>query len=169
MQNVVTLGDTITITDSTGRKAEGSILALSPTTLVLLAEGRPRELQQHEVTAISQRQRDSLTNGALWGLGAGAATGFVVSGLGSAAASIWEGPDAGVSTGHVVTGTVLMAGIGAGIGMAIDALIKSDRVIYARSRYFGISFARPGSRLRKLLTDLRFVSVVRELHSRGRC
>ena len=132
LQLVVKLGDTITITDSTGRKAEGSILDLSPSTLVLLAEGRRRELQEREVAAISQRRPDSLKNGALWGLGAGAATGFVVSGLGSAAASIWNGPDARVSAGPVVAGTVLVAGIGTGIGMAVDALIKSDRVIYSR-------------------------------------
>ena len=133
LQVLVKLGDTITITDSTGRKAEGSLLALSASTLVLLAEGRRRELQEHEVAAISQRRPDSLKNGALWGLGAGAASGFVLSGLGSAAASIWDGPDASVSAGHVVAGTVLMAGIGTGIGMAVDALIKSDRLIYSRS------------------------------------
>ena len=133
LQVIVKLGDTITVTDATGRQAEGSILALSASTLVLLAEGRRRELREHEVAAISQRRPDSLKNGAVWGLGAGAASGFVLSGLGSAAASIGAGPDAGVSAGHVVAGTVLMAGIGTGIGMAIDALIKSDRVIYSRA------------------------------------
>lgn len=132
LQLIVKLGDNVTVTDSTGRKAEGSILTLSPSTLVLLAEGRRRELQERDVAAISQRRPDSLKNGAWWGLGAGAATGFVVSGLGSASASIWEGPDARVSAGPVVAGTVLMAGIGTGIGMAIDALIKSDRVIFSR-------------------------------------
>lgn len=133
LQLVVKLGDTITVTDSTGRKAEGSLMDLSPSTLVMLAEGRRRELQERDVAAISQRRPDSLKNGAWWGLGAGAATGFVVSGLGSAAASLLDGPDARVSAGPVVAGTVLIAGIGAGIGMAIDALIKSDRVIYSRS------------------------------------
>ena len=133
LQVMVKLGDTITITDATGRKAEGSILALSSSTLVLLAEGRRRELQEHEVAAISQRRPDSLKNGALWGLGAGAASGFVLSGLASATAAIGAGPDAGVSAGHVLAGTVLIGGIGTGIGMAVDALIKSDRVIYSRS------------------------------------
>ena len=38
-----------------------------------------------------------------------------------------------VSAGHVLTETVLIAGIGTGIGMAVDALIKTDRVIYSRS------------------------------------
>ena len=133
LQVIVKLGDTITITDATGRQAEGSLLALSPSTLVLLTEGRRRELQEQEVAAISQRRPDSLKNGALWGLGVGAASGFVLSGLGSAAASIMEGPDAGVSAGHVAAGTVLIAGIGTGIGMAVDALIKSDRLIYSRS------------------------------------
>ena len=133
LQVIVKLGDTITITDSTGRKTQGSILALSSSTLVLLTEGRRRELPEHEVAAISQRGPDSLKNGALWGLGAGAASGFVLSGLASAAASIWDGPDAGVSAGHVLTGTVLIAGIGTGIGMAVDALIKTDRLIYSRS------------------------------------
>lgn len=133
LQAIVKLGDTMTITDITGRKAEGSILALSSSTLVLLAEGRRRELQEHEVAAISQRRPDSLKNGALWGLGAGAASGFIVSALGSAAASILDGPDARVSAGPILTGTVLMAGIGTGIGMAVDGLIKRDRLIYSRS------------------------------------
>ena len=132
LQLIVKLDDTITVTDTTGRKAEGSILTLSPSTLVLLAEGRRRELQEHQVASISQRRPDSLKNGALWGLGAGAASGFVISGLGSAAGSIMDGPDARVSAGHVLAGTVLIAGIGTGIGMAVDALIKSDRVIFLR-------------------------------------
>jgi hypothetical protein len=133
LQVVVKPGDTITITDSMGRKAEGSILTLSASTLVLLAEGRRRELKEHEVASISQRRPDSLKNGAWWGLGAGAASGFVLSGLGSATASIWEGPGASASAGHVLTGTVLMAGIGTAIGMAVDAVIKSDRLIYSRA------------------------------------
>ena len=133
LQVIVKLGDTITITDSTGRKTEGSILTLSSSTLVLLTEGRRRELQEHDVAAISQRRADSLKNGALWGLGAGAASGFIISGVGSAAASIWAGPDARVPVGPVLAGTVLMAGMGTGIGMAVDALIKRDRLIYSRS------------------------------------
>ena len=133
LQLIVKLGDTITITDAAGHQAKGSILALSSSSLVLLAEGRRRELREDEVASISQRHPDSLKNGAWWGLGAGAASGFVVSGLGSAAASIWEGPDAGVSAGDVLIGTVVMAGVGTGMGMAVDTLIKGDRVIYSRS------------------------------------
>ena len=145
LQLIVKLGDMITITDSTGRKAEGSILTLSPSTLVLLSEGRRRELQERDVAAISQRRPDSLKNGALWGLGAGAATGFVVSGLGSAAASLWDGPDARVSAGHVLIGTVVIAGIGTGIGMAIDAVVKGDRLIYSRSSATAASRSRSPS------------------------
>ena len=132
LQLIVKLGDSITITDATGRSAKGSLVALSASTLVMLEDGRRRELREHEVSAISQRRPDSLRNGAWWGLGAGAVSGFFISGLASASANIWEGPDAGVSAGDVAIGTVLMAGIGTGVGMAIDALIKGDHVIYAR-------------------------------------
>ena len=132
LQVIVKLGDTITVTDATGRSAEGSIVALSASTLVLLEDGRRRELREQEVAAISQRRPDSLKNGAWWGLGAGAVSGFFISGLASASANILEGPDAGVSAGDVAIGTVLMAGIGTGVGMAVDALIKRQHVIYAR-------------------------------------
>ena len=52
-------GDTVTVTDRTGRELKGKIAALSPSTLALLADGIRHDLTDADVAFIRQRRPDS--------------------------------------------------------------------------------------------------------------
>jgi hypothetical protein len=116
-------GDTVSVTDTTGREVTGKIVALSSSSLALMIDRNKRELTEPDVTTIRQRRNDSLANGAKWGLGIGVGLPAVLLAL-----SGTEDIDAGF--------TVLMiaayGGMGAGIGVGVDALITSRQVIYER-------------------------------------
>jgi hypothetical protein len=128
----VRIGDRVTVTDASGRKVKGLIGSLKPDGFSLVAEvvgGRDavREFTQSDLQAITRREPDSLRNGALIGLGAGAVfflTAFAAS----------DGCEFESNCGALVAiGTAIYAGIGAGIGVGVDALVPGrERVIYRR-------------------------------------
>lgn len=130
-------GDTLTITNAAGTRIRGKLADLSATTLALDVSGSSRLFQDSDIDTISKRAPDSLRNGALIGLSIGA-------GL--------FGPAVGAATGDWGYGAVaalLYGGLGAGIGVGVDALIEGPRVIYARAPMKGASIsigpARMGS------------------------
>lgn len=125
-------GDTITVRDGAGTDTRGRIGSLSTETLVLNVGGRTRAYRQDDVTTIRTKRSDSLSNGALWGLGVGG--GLAV--LATAAACNGD-DDCG---GWAAALALVYGGIGAGIGVGVDALITRQHVIYER----GVGSARLG-------------------------
>jgi hypothetical protein len=121
-------GDTVTVTDTGGQKVSGKITDLSPSSLALMVDGRPREWRESDVATISHRHSDSLANGALIGLGVGA--GFAGAGL--LVMVNQSDYDDDVSGGAMAALVALYSGIGAGIGAGIDAMISGQRVIFQR-------------------------------------
>ena len=115
-------GDALTVTDVSGLRLRGTLAELSSSSLVLEVSGTRRALQSAEIDAIEKRGADSLRNGALIGLAAGAGLFGTVIGATTG------------DRGYAVGGAVVYGGIGAGIGVGIDALIEGRRVIYAASR-----------------------------------
>jgi hypothetical protein len=111
-------GDKVRVTPATGAPFSGKIASLTPDELTLLVGGKVRTLREGDVTAIRHRRDDSLANGAAWGLGIGAATGFATCGR------CHLGP------GLAMAG--LYGGIGAGIGVGIDALIRGNVDVFRR-------------------------------------
>jgi hypothetical protein len=75
-----------------------------------------RTLQEREVASIRHRRDDSLANGAAWGLGIGAAAGFAACGR------------CHIGPGLAMAG--LYGGIGAGIGVGIDALFRGKAEVF---------------------------------------
>jgi hypothetical protein len=118
-------GDTVRVTDSTGQEARGTIATLSSTSLELLVEGNRRSFLETDVQTIRQRRSDPLGNGAKWGFGIGAALGLFG---GLALASEYDNAAAAVPLMALFYG-----GLGAGIGVGIDAMISSDQVIFSRT------------------------------------
>jgi hypothetical protein len=84
---------------------------------------------------IFQRKQDSLANGALWGLAGGAGA------LGVMVAIACAGEDC--QPDWTVAGAIAVyAGLGAAVGVGIDALITRRHVIYEQpSRSAALSFA----------------------------
>lgn len=133
---LVRSGDTLTLTDASGTKVTGRLDSLSPTVLTLMVDGARRQWQAEELRSISQRYRDSLGNGALIGLGVGG-------GLAAVGLVIATNSDVGLeaSAGEAMVAVAFYAGLGAGIGTGVDALIPGQRLVFERPGPGGPSLA----------------------------
>jgi hypothetical protein len=118
------IGDHLFVTDTSGRQHEGTLSELSASSIKLVTPGRISELTASEVSAIARLSPDSKKNGALIGLGVGVAVGAAV---GAFAA---EENNTNSASGAVVGG-LAYGGLGALIGVGIDALSPGKKsVIY---------------------------------------
>jgi len=127
------VGDKVWVTDAQGREVQGKIHSLSPDALTLGADGS-KTFAAREVSAIRERRPDSLKNGALIGLGVGGGLALV------ACFSFAEGSDDGGWCAAVVG---FYGGVGAGLGVGIDALIPGQkRVAYRAPGAPGVASSR---------------------------
>ena len=118
---LVTAGDTVSVTESTGQISKGKIAELSRSSLRLVVDGIARDMAEMAVSEIKQRRADSLGNGARNGAIAGAAFGVF-----GAFFSDCRGSCAGDRAAMIG----VMSALGAGIGVGVDALIIRTQVIY---------------------------------------
>lgn len=117
-------GAKVTVINSTGDQTTGTISALTPSSLSLGVNGKLRDFGEQDVATIRQRRSDSLRDGTLWGLGIGAGVGFVLGG----AIGAEELGEAAFFFGGFLAG-----GIGAAIGVGVDAMIRGNQVIYSKA------------------------------------
>jgi hypothetical protein len=122
---LVKQGDTVRVTDAAGEEVRGTVTDLSPSSLALRVGGTRRTFLETDITAIHQRRNDSLANGAKWGFIVGAALG-VLGGVAIAREYESGGGGAFIPILGVVYGS-----IGAGAGAGIDAMNRSEQVIFA--------------------------------------
>lgn len=113
--------DSVRVIGADGATTRGTIVGISPATLEVRVNGDIRTFTPDSVREVAVRG-DSLRNGTLIGLGAGAAYGVAF------ARAFSDHP----RPGEAVTGALIFGGIGAGIGVGIDALIRGHRVVYRR-------------------------------------
>ena len=145
--SLLTPGMTVWITDSNGRQQTARIVGISGEVVTTSADGSVRRLAADDIRRVEVRQSDSLLNGAL--IGAGAA---VVSGLFLCTRTEpWENCRDDV-------GAMLRIGaIGAGAGIAMDALIRGRRTIYESDRRASLHLAPVlGRDVRALQLSVRF-------------
>jgi hypothetical protein len=121
LQLLVRAGETVTVTDTEGREVHGRIEALTPAAIVVSDRTGRHEWTDAEVSTIRQRRSDSLGNGALIGLATGAGIGLV------GIAALAEGDE---EPGLVAVAALFYGGLGAGIGVGVDAMIRRESVIY---------------------------------------
>lgn len=126
LQVLVARNDTLTVINDAGRETRGKLLELTGSMLVLRVDGLPLELRREDIRTIRQRRTDSLANGALIGLVAGGLAGAAFG------AAVAEDEDADATAGIVLLAAGFYGGLGAGIGVGIDALIRRQHVIYER-------------------------------------
>jgi hypothetical protein len=120
-------GDKVTVVEVTGRESSGRIGTLSRDALILVTSDGPRQLSEVEVASISQRRGDSLKNGAIIGAVAGA--GYFLTAV--AIFSTIEDDGDIIMPAAVVSG-LTCAGLGAAIGVGIDALISRRQAIFQK-------------------------------------
>jgi len=123
----VGVGDKVIVTDLQGRETQGNVAELSSSSLRLLVGGVRTDFAEKTLDTVSRP--DSRWNGTLWGLGIGGVLGAA---LDRGLVKEYGREDIGV--GESVAFIVEAAGVGAGVGFAVDALIKGRRLIYSRSQ-----------------------------------
>ncbi len=122
LQLLVRPGDRVTVRDAQGNETSGRITSLSPAALALAARGAMHDFRETDVTTIRQRRQDPLSNGALWGLVSGAGVALIPIAL--------CGDDCDIVVAAIIP---VYAGLGAGIGVGVDALIARQQVIFERA------------------------------------
>ena len=120
----LTPGARVRVTDTSGAKTTGTVANVSPSSLLLLVDGVPRELPETQVRQISRRRGSWAGRGALTGLGAGAATGL---GLAGSAGCSSRDPACSVFTFAVIA---MSAGVGTAAGAGIGWSIKRSETIF---------------------------------------
>ena len=124
---LVKRGDTVTLTDAAGREVTGKVVDLSSAALALQVADTRQEFPAADVSTIRQRRQDSLENGAKWGFATGLGLGLL-GGLSVAAGHA----EIGVGTAAIIA--LFYGGLGAGVGVGLDAMVKGNQVIYAKAR-----------------------------------
>lgn len=110
---------TITVTDRSGREVRGTVADASETLLSLRIAGAIRQLAVEDVRSVRVRKEDSLANGLL----IGAAVGGGLTSLIFLDNECRDDP-------ACFAAVAVYAGVGALAGVAIDALIHRDVVVY---------------------------------------
>lgn len=114
------VGDTVTVEGSDGTELYGRVVRMAPDALVLAGPSAERMVDASGILRISACC-DSLQNGALIGLGSGAA-------LGGLTGALFSGR--GFQGGDFMAGALIFGSIGAGLGVGLDALAANDRLVY---------------------------------------
>ena len=124
LEGVVSPGMTVWITESNGGERKARIISVAGDVITASADGSTRSFQIGEVSRIRARHFDSVLNGALIGAGAAVASGLLL----CTAMEPWE------NCRDDVGPMFLIGGIGAGIGIGVDALIHGRKTIYEAPR-----------------------------------
>jgi len=130
IQTRVKDGQRVSITDDRGQEFKGRIGALAADRLRMLVDGKSVDVAYDRIVRIDH-PNDSLANGALIGLGVGAAMGLAAIATASGCDPVAIGCSEPDAAGYVGA-TLLFGGLGTGVGVGIDALIHRDREIYRR-------------------------------------
>ncbi len=115
----VDLGDRAHISLPGGGRFSGRVVDLTRDAIEIESSAGRRRFVAAEVGRV-EVSGDSLRNGAVIGLASGALFG------GLFASGFSDHP----SAGDVMVGAAIFGGIGAGIGLGIDALIRGNRLVY---------------------------------------
>ena len=145
-------GRAITVVEESGLRHTGFVRRATPDTLTVTVGDRTRTFTRAQVSTIFERG-DSVKNGMMWGLLAGAATGFTAGvskttcgrdpvGIGYISAYLSYSPcTAGERIGQGLGEGALLGLLGTGIGAAIDALIPGRRLVYEKAEPAGAAFS----------------------------
>ena len=137
IRRLVKEGQKIVILDDQGRKLTGRIGELRSDALMLVTGPDRNEVAYTRILRID-RPHDGLADGALIGLGTGAALGLVGALAAAMDDSGWGSPDPG---DVARTAPLVLGGIGAVIGLGLDAAIRREPNLYQRQGAARISLS----------------------------
>jgi hypothetical protein len=124
----LSMGDSLTVTDTAGEVVKGRLEALAPEQITLLVDGQRHTVAAARIARV-QRKRVGVLLGAVIGAGVGIAAGAALASYadneGGSQAAAWMFP----------------IGIGLGTGIGIDALVNLPRTVYRRKPAAQVSVA----------------------------
>ena len=150
-------GQTVRITDDQGREWHGRVVTLTPDNLTVVTDDREQKDLPYRTILRIDRPRDSLANGALIGFASGATL--------AVAALISEEHDcepgylfcADPTAGAYFFGPLVFGGLGAAVGVGIDALIRKDPTLFQRTGGARVRLAPAmGPGLRAVMVSVRW-------------
>jgi len=121
LEVLVKPGEKIEVLGADGTLSSGKMESLTPTSLRVSINGSIRDYAQKDAIEIKKRKGDSLWNGAAIGAASGAGVGILD--------WVAEG-GCDCTAGDVVAIVGVFSAMGAGVGIAIDALITHRKTIY---------------------------------------
>lgn len=124
LESTLTPGMTVWITERSGREEKARIVEIAGDSVTTAAGEDVRRRRVDDIVRIRARQSDSVLNGALIGAGAAVASGLAMCRL----MESWEICRSNVGP------TLRIGALGAGIGIAVDALIRGRKTIYEPAR-----------------------------------
>ncbi len=126
-------GQKVSVTDDQGREFKGRISRLTAGSLSLLGSKTSTDIPYDQIVRID-RPHDGLGNGALIGFGVGAALGLASMAYEDTRScdpmAFWDCSDP--SAGSYAAVSMIMGGLGAAVGVGIDALVHRDAALYHR-------------------------------------
>lgn len=124
LQLLVKPGDKIEVLGTDGIKTSGKIENLTPASLRLNTKGGFRDFAQKDALEIKQKRADSIGNGA-W-IGALSGGGL----FGAVAIAVCVSEDCSGDAAPLAAAGVIYTGLGAAIGIGIDAMFNHRQTIY---------------------------------------
>ena len=134
LQQAIKPGQKIVVTDTSGRELRGTLAQISADRIALALPGGQVEIGESQMAQV-QRVGDPLWNGALIGAGAGFGMGLL------SMARCNAGLVCGAAAGPVI---LVESAVGAGLGVAIDAMHSGRKLVYLNRDAAGTSWrSRP--------------------------
>jgi hypothetical protein len=124
IRRLVRVGQKVTITDSDGEEYRGRIDTMTTEGLEMRGNHDKAAMVRYERIVRINHPDDTLANGAWIGLGIGGGFGVL-----SLAATV----PMGATNSDIAVGGLLFGGVGAAIGVGVDALIHGKHEIYRRA------------------------------------
>jgi ElaB/YqjD/DUF883 family membrane-anchored ribosome-binding protein len=142
LASVLTSQTSVDVTTTDGKRVRGTLASVDRNHLRLATAGREIDIRTDQVRKIETRRRDSLWNGLLIGAGVGAALGLI--------------PDYYDDCEECHDSLYGSIAAGAGVGLLIDALRSSRRVVYEAptdksSTHVGVAVGRESIAVRATL------------------
>jgi hypothetical protein len=151
-------GQKVRITDDQGREWHGRVATLTPDNLTVVTDGREQKDFPYGTILRIDRPHDSLANGALIGFASGAALalGALISEEHDCEPGTFFGC-ADPTAGAYLLGPLMFGGLGAGVGVGIDALIRKDPTLFQRTGPARVTLAPAvGPGLRAVMVSVRW-------------
>jgi hypothetical protein len=129
--SLVKIGQTLDVIDDQGRETHGKVSAFTQATIDLVNKnGAVTQIPVEHITQIAG-EKDGLGNGARLGFAVGGGLGLLGAWAASHDCTLYSACPKGA--GFIVSSVVMLGGMGAAIGVGLDALFHHDNLLYRRA------------------------------------